>query len=188
MRHPLVRSPVFLSFAALLALVAAGCASSGPGGRSFEAPLGFRSDIPNEQRPEAPVHRTEVPHSRGQVAAQVREVYRYLGLEAPSAGDAEPFTYLTPAMRITGRLYEGERNSEYIDCGSALQGERADLFEVEFALATRLREEEDGGTLVETRLEGRAWDRYVNEAPVFCAGTGKLESQIGQLLRQGGVG
>lgn len=170
----------------LAALALGACASTGRA-RSFESPLGFRQDIAMEEVPEAPLHRTEVRFPVDRVAEELPAVYRYLGLEAPTEGGAEPYTYFTPSMRITGSLYEGEPNSDYIDCGADMQGERADVFQVEFAMATRLRPRDDGTTVVETRLEGRARDRFVNENPVFCRGTGRLEEEIGQLLRQGGV-
>lgn len=181
-----MKRPILVPFL-LFCLVVAACAG-GSGSRSFENPLGLRQDASGELRTTAPMHRTEVSAAPEELAEKVPEIYRYLGLEAATAGTSDPLTFFTASMRITGQLYEGEPNSAYIDCGSAIQGERADLFDVEFALATRLRPRPDGGTVVETRLEGLARDRYVNEAPVRCGGTGKLEGEIAELLRRGGIG
>jgi len=169
------------------ALLGTACSSGGGAPRSFDNPLGLPQNISIEQRREAPVHRVEVTHAAQELASEVPGVYRFLGLEVEESPQ-DPYLFYTSNMRITGQLYEGERNSEYLNCGSALQGERADVYEVEFALVTRLRPLEGGGSIVETRLEGRARDRFVNEAPVYCTGTGKLEEQIAELLRRGGVG
>jgi len=184
-RTDLMRRPLLTCLA--LALVGTACASGGGAPRSFENPLGLPQNISIEQRREAPVHRTEVSHAAQELASEVTGVYRYLGLEVEES-PRDPYLFFTPSMRITGQLYEGERNSAYLNCGSALQGERADVYEVEFALVTRLRPLEAGGTVVETRMEGRARDRFVNEVPVYCTGTGKLEAEIAELLRRGGVG
>ncbi len=172
--------------AAALALVLTACAGSTTGVRSFESPLGVARDIPVEDRREMPLHSSRMRGTPEALAAEVPAIYRYLGLEAAAASDADPLTFYTPPMTISGQLYEGERNSAYIDCGSAMQGERADVYEVRFALVTRLRAAGEE-TLVQTRLEGLARDRFTNETPVVCGGTGKLEGEIATLLRRGGV-
>lgn len=173
--------------APVLALLLAACAGGSTGVRSFESPLGVSRDIPVENRREMPLHSSRIRGAPEALAEEVPAIYRYLGLDAAAASSGDPLTFFTPPMTISGLLYEGERNSDYIDCGSAMQGKRADLYEVRFALVTRLAADGEE-TLVQTRLEGLARDRYTNEAPVVCGGTGKLEGEIAELLRRGGVG
>jgi len=100
-----------------------------------------------------------------------------------SAREAER-VYLTPSLRIHGRLYHGELNSVYIDCGHAVGGGRAaDSYEVTFAMLVRLTPQDGGRSLVEVVIDGTARDRTLNLSnPVFCTGTGRLETEFLQRL------
>jgi hypothetical protein len=149
--------------------------------------MGISRDAGIEMQLQAPAHRSELPVPPEELVEEVPEAYRFVGLPVDGPRGDGPWLFFTPNMSLEKPLYEGERNSDYIDCGSAIQGERADLYSLEFVLATRLRAAPGGGTIVESRLEGRARDRFTNERPVFCSGTGKLEAEIAELLRRGGV-
>lgn len=167
----------------LIALLAA-CGTPGPPGSSMG-----RLDSPDLysafNRADVPAHQSVVDAPVERVAALVPGVYRFLGLPARRIEDAPNPLFTTSNLRIRGRLYEGERNSDYVDCGATGPGgERADLYEVEFVAMTRLRERSSGGTLVETLLNGLARRPGVtDDSAVRCRGTGKLEQQIADLLR-----
>lgn len=168
----------------LLTAVLVACGASGPSGSS----LG-RLDSPELfsafSRADVSAHRSEVAAPVDRVAAVLPGVYDYLGLPVDRVEDARPVLFATPDLRIRGQLYEGERNSDYIDCGeTGPGGERADLYEVEFVVMTRLRDDGQGGTIVETLLNGAARRPGVtDDSAVRCRGTGKLELQIATLLR-----
>src|SRR5438094_691077 len=104
-------------------------------------------------------------------------------LSGASAREAER-VYLTPSLRIHGRLYRGELNSVYIDCGHAVGGgHAADSYEVTFAMLVRLTPQDGGRSLVEVVIDGTARDRTLNLSnPVFCTGTGRLETEFLQRL------
>lgn len=167
-----------------LAAFLSACGASGTPGSSMG-----RLDSPELfsalSRADVPAHRSELAAPVDRVAAAVPGVYEYLGLPVDRVEDALPVLFATPDLRIRGQLYEGERNSDYIDCGeTGPGGERADLYEVEFVVLTRLLDDGQGGTVVETLLNGSARRPGVtDDSAVRCRGTGKLERQIATLLR-----
>jgi hypothetical protein len=153
--------------------------------------------------PPAPGQRVDVPHARSdqivekvgnyhteltatleEVADAVPEVYQQLGLPVTPSQHTEVPTWATPNMRITGRLYEGELNSEYVDCGRGPRGPIADIYEIDFQVVTELRPAPGGGTQVDTRVEGSARDRTISGNRVPCSGTGKLEREIAAMLKR----
>lgn len=163
------------------------CAGAGPA-PSPDDPLGLPESFSNTYRVDPVVHRAEISTSLGVVTAAVPRVYEALGLPAEEASGTGVRTFSTPNLRIQGRLYEGERNSEYFSCGSSMSGERADLYELEFVVVTRLREAGPGTTEAETIVGARARDRYAGTSPVPCRSTGKLEEAILRRLRGSAAG
>lgn len=160
----------------------AGCGGSTGGpkaARDLELPeryfVRFRAD--------ADPHRSTVPAPLAQVEEAIPFAYRQVGFPVGRAGGGDNL-FITPTLRIKSQLYEGERTSKYIDCGSGPGGPRADLYQVEFVLLTRLRPDGGERTIVETILDGRAKDRAVSAYPVACRGTGRLEGEIAELLRR----
>jgi hypothetical protein len=101
-----------------------------------------------------------------------------------SARNAER-VYLTPSMTIRGRLYTGELNSVYIDCGRTPVGSAAaDDYAVSFAILARLTPQDSSTTLVEIVVDGTAHDRTQSSSAVFCTGTGRLEAGLLQRLEE----
>lgn len=172
-------SPVLLALPLLLSACATG--GGGAGHRPADLPdrysVIFTDDVPaHETMLDAPIDR---------VNELVPVVYEFLGLPLDPASRARDRLHVTPNMRIQGQLYPGEKTSAYLDCGSASPGgPRADLPGVRFAIVTRLREGGDGETVVETLMSGTAPRDAVTGGTIRCRGTGKLEGQIAQLLRQ----
>lgn len=166
-----------------LVLVVSACAGAG-GGPSTDRSAGVLERFSGGQRVEGATHSVALGAPVAQVAEALPGVYRELGLPVQQVRDTPPITFTTSDLRIQGRLYEGERNSAYLDCGTSMSGPRADTYELQIAVATQLRAAEGGGTVAETFVDGRARDRYANTDPVPCHGTGRLEAQIAELLRQ----
>lgn len=174
-----MRVPMACLLASVLTAACAGGSPSRPG--PLELPdrweVRFRADV-------LP-YRTVVPAPIERVAPEVEEVYRLMGLAAARATNTEDLLFITPNLRITGRLYEGEWNSDYLDCGEGFGGQRANTDEIRFAAYTRLTEEVPGETVVETQLGGTAVPRegVASTGSAYCSGTGKLEQRISDLLR-----
>lgn len=153
-------------------------AGGGTGGAAVEAPdrfiTYFREDaLPYTDTLNAPVEA---------VWRAVPEVFKQLGYPGAAATNASDRIFMTPGMQIRGRLYEGESNSKYIDCGIAIAGQRADSHEVQFVIITRVLAGSESETIVATVIDGTARDRTGTSAPRRCTGTGVLEKAITELL------
>lgn len=160
----------------LLACVPA-AGSAGP----LKAPERFTVEF----RRDAAVTRREVRVPPERVWALMPGVYDDLGLPSAPGSDATgERLILTPMMRIRGPLYENERTSDYLDCGTSMaRGPIADAYEVNFALITRVIPAANG-TLLEIIVDGHARDRTQPGTPVPCVTRGKFEEQIVAYLMQ----
>lgn len=137
------------------------------------------------------VRRDAVPVRR-LLAAPVEQVwevlpqaFRALGYSGGRSAREGEMIVLTPSLTIKGRLYEGELNSDYIECGRTAAGQfAADVYEVRFAVLARLQPEGDSSTSVEVVIDGTARDRTQSSNAVFCTGTGKIEAALLQILEE----
>lgn len=166
---------------ALGALPLAACAS-GSGGAA-KTPQAAESHTVFFRRDLIPVTRV-VTAPVEKIWAALPQTFADLGLpSAPSAGEAQ-WVYLTPSLRIHGRLYQGELNSVYLDCGhSANAGRAADSYDVTFAMMVRLIPQDGDRTLVQVFVDGLAHDRtMIMTNSLSCAGTGRLERDLLQRL------
>lgn len=171
-----VRLPVIV----LMAWTLTACASSG---RS-EDPLALPDEFTTYFRGDLAPHRTVLSAPLERVDREVAGAYEYMGLPVALASDPEARIYITPTLQLRGPLYEGERNSDYIDCGTGATGARADQYDLRFAAYTKLSPgEEDGRTVVETLLSGFASSGDIRGGDMPCRGTGKLEESIARILR-----
>lgn len=168
----------------MLTTVLAGIVSScagGAGSGSATVPeqytIEYRASLQGEQ--------FSVDASPERVAAVLPAVYERLGLPTARASNTDELEFITPALRITGVLYEGSRNSEYLDCGRGFSTDRADDPELVlvFFVLTRIRPSESGGSVIESILDGYAENRFHSTNPVPCRGTGKLEAEIAGTIR-----
>jgi hypothetical protein len=166
-----------------LSALITGCASS-RSPESSQGPLETPDRFSILIRSDAPVFRTVLPVPLDQAWEMLPAVYRELGYPGAPASNTRDHVYITPNMAIRGRLYPGEHNSNYLDCGTTVTGARADMYEVHFVMITRLRAGKDGETVVETVVDGRARDRSVSGTVVPCTGAGKLEKAVADLLRR----
>lgn len=173
------------------------CAGGGTG-----APPTAGSPAPRRTPLDAPERFSILFHANGShssvvVAAPMQQLwqllpdaYRVIGFPGkPARGRGGEQLFVTPHMEISGPMYPGERTSDYIDCGvSPTTGGRSDDYVVTFVIVTRLEPAAEGGTRVETLIDGHARDRTLGGNSVPCHGTGKMEGQIADLLKRGVAG
>lgn len=160
-----------LVFPLLLTASGLACASAAGGPARMFAPYLVGTVAP---------HRSQVAASVERVSAALPEAYELMGFPVQPDESLGELTFVTPELKIDGPLYEGEMNSDYLDCGVGDDGVRADVYGVRFAVLTRLVPDPSGGTTVETVLSGFAADPA---GEVACRGTGKLEGDIAHVLR-----
>ena len=109
--------------------------------------------------------------------------FQFLRFPGAPSVYADEFGYLTPSLKIERRLYEGEANSLYINCGFTPAGvPAADVYEVVFAVLARLTPNPSGGTTIDIMIDGTARNLAERSTPVSCTGTGRLEGTILQRL------
>jgi len=164
-------------FSAVFTGACSTAANSGAGG-GLETPERFTTFF----RGDAVPHRTVVQAPIDVVWRALPQVYREFGYPGATASNTEERIFLTPHMQIRGRLYEGEANSKYIDCGIGMTGPRADTHDVHFAIVTRVRASSETETLVETLIDGTARDRSATGGSTLCKGTGLLEQAVVEAL------
>jgi hypothetical protein len=135
------------------------------------------------------IRRDAVPY-RGVIAAPVDRVWRALpeafkdlGYPGGPSTNPDEHLYLTRSLTIRGRLYEGEANSDYLDCGRTPAGQlAADFYEVQFAVLAWLAPQ-DGVTAIEVVIDGTARDRAQSSNSVFCTGKGRIEAALIEQLK-----
>jgi hypothetical protein len=146
----------------------------------------FDQDLQGREKPSAIWHRADVSHVRRVIPASIEVVWRVLpasiaSLQFPGTPTvyADEHIYVTPRLKIEHRLYEGESNSLYLNCGKTL-GARpaADEHQVIFALLTRLTPTPAGETEIDIIVDGTAQDMKERSLPVRCNGTGRFEAAI----------
>jgi hypothetical protein len=165
-------------FSILMSVVSlAGCASSG---NQAAAPSGaaFWVKARSEKTPFARVINAPVQ----QVAQHVAPVITGMGFPGAFAGGPE-FIYITKQLDVKSRLYEGEKNSAYFECGETSVGTLiADNYSITFTLLAHLSATADGKTNAEVLLDASARDPSQAGTNVPCRGTGKLENTVLQAL------
>jgi hypothetical protein len=87
--------------------------------------------------------------------------------------------FVTRQFDVKGRLYEGELNSAYFDCGhSAVGSVVADEYTLSFVVAAHLEPATNTTTQVEVLLDASARALTQSGTALPCRGTGKLENLI----------
>lgn len=130
--------------------------------------------------------RDDAAHFRQVLPAPVDSVWRFVPqvfetLHFPGAPSVyqDQYVYLTPTLKVERRLYEGESNSLYLNCGFTTGGiPAADVYQVTFAIITRLSPQTDGKTEIDIVVDGTAQDLAVHRTAVRCDGTGRFEAII----------
>ena len=112
------------------------------------------------------------------------DVYEELGYPGSPASSDE-YVFITPYMNIRGRLYDGERNSKYLDCGTSPAGSpAADVYDVTFVIVTMVEPHPEGGSRLRVLVDGNARDKAISTNSVPCHGKGLLDTGIAQFLEQ----
>jgi hypothetical protein len=75
------------------------------------------------------------------------------------------------------------RPSRYLDCGSGLAGQYANIYDVYLTVVTQLLPAAEGGLEVRSQLEAAAKDAAHSNNPVRCTSKGVLEAEIVEKLR-----
>ncbi|HKW10676.1 MAG TPA: hypothetical protein VJO33_09870 [Gemmatimonadaceae bacterium] len=95
---------------------------------------------------------------------------------APSATGNERL-YMTPMLRLEGRLYADEWNSAYFDCGRTPAGTlAADSYVLTFTVMVWVDTDEPSGSSVRILVNGLGRDRTNPSGVAQCSGTGRLEA------------
>lgn len=168
-------------FALLLAASVSACASSSNQNGQTDS-LQVEESFIVKVRGDPTVHEYELQNSAEQVWAVVPAAFKELGYPgAPSA--KHDYVYLTPYLNIRGKLYPGEFNSKYLNCGQAASyTPAADSYDVTFVIIAFVDKRPGGGSRVRVLVDGRARDRGQSSHAVPCSGTGVLEKAIGELI------
>jgi hypothetical protein len=153
----------------------------------------FDQDLEGREKVFAVWFRTDVSHVRRVLPAPIESVWQVLpssfqSLRFPAAPSVYPdeHVYVTPHLKVEHRLYEGESNSLYLDCGHTTGGvPAADAYQVIFAIMAKLTPHASGGTEIDIIIDGTAQDMTQRSLPVRCNGTGRFEEAIIQRLQAG---
>lgn len=100
-----------------------------------------------------------------------------------------PVTMVDTDRRVLGtqehrvRRLGSVRPARYLDCGSGMAGQYANLYDVYLTVITQLEPAEGGATQVRTQLEASAKDGGHGNNPVRCTSKGTLEKAIVDGLR-----
>jgi hypothetical protein len=103
---------------------------------------------------------------------------------------AIPLTTLDPAQRLIGNRGYGARHlednplSRYLDCGRGMGSPYADQYSVTLLVFTKLTAADDGGTIMETTIDGSARPRDVGGSPQHCVSKGRLELRVAELAME----
>lgn len=149
-------------------------------------PKRFDQDLQGREKVFAVWVRSDVSHVRRVIPASVDVVWQVLpsafdSLRFPGAPSQYPdeHVYATPYLKVEHRLYEGEPNSLYLDCGHTVAAVPiADEHQVIFAIMARLTPQAGSGTEIDVVVDGTAQDMTERKNPVRCHGTGRLEEAL----------
>jgi hypothetical protein len=123
------------------------------------------------------------------VWAVLPDAFKDLGYPGGPRTGGGDLIYLTPPLKVNDRLYQEDANSLYLNCGSTSAGAPvADKYQVVFAILSKVtpRPGGTGGSDVDIVIDGTArdWSGSERSVPVYCTGTGRLETAIFELLEK----
>lgn len=143
------------------------------GSRNLREPVNLRN--------QATVGQRAVTASLSEVWAVLPAVFAQLGIETTRIDSSEGIIG-NPAYRA--RRIEGQRMSEYLDCGRSFGSNYADQYAVTLGILVQLASSPDGRTLVRTVVDAYARDPSQNGNAVHCITWGSLERRIGDLVAE----
>jgi hypothetical protein len=169
---------------ASLALIAtAACGGSTAGAPETPPPTRATLRVGNaaaiEMYTQASLAARVIPVSADSVWTVLPEVFETLDV---------PVTHRVPSRQEMGnrgyvaRRVEGKRMNTYVDCGTNLSGQLANLYEVTLSVVVRLSAADDGGAQVETTVDAYGKPRTTSGNQVHCQSRETLEQRIGDLV------
>jgi hypothetical protein len=175
----LILGSLTMSFAAC-----AGARGGAGGGRPAGGP-GADETFTVRVREDAVAVARDLPVSADEAWAAVPGAFADLGYQGGPSTEKGERLYLTPPLKIRGRLYPDAPNSAFVDCGRAGPGgPAADEYSVTFAVLARVTARPDGGSTVRVTVDGVARERTGSSTVVYCAGTGRLEQLFAQAVER----
>ena len=170
------------ALAALALLATASCGGSSSG-TSTPPPTRSTLRVGNaaaiEMYTQANLDSRTVPVSADSVWTVLPEVFEVLEIEVTHR--------VHTRKEIGNRGYvahrvDGKRMNTYVDCGSNLSGQLANLYEVTLSVMVRLTDAEGGGTTIETTVDAYGEPRTTSGNQVHCQSRETLEKRIGELV------
>ncbi len=80
------------------------------------------------------------------------------------------------------RRVEGRRMGNFVDCGTNLSGQLANLYEIQLSIVTRLSDGPEGTTVVTTTVDAYGQPRTTSGNQVHCQSRETLEKRVAELL------
>lgn len=171
----------------LSVLMAAGCATSTPDPEPVDRAAPTRSQFQIGSLTPMVIY-TEPGRAQSRVPAPPAEVWAVL----PDVYDQLeiPLSHVDRTLLEVGnpgysaRRVEGSRMARYIDCGTDLRGQLANLYEITLSVFTRLQRGEEGSTVVVTTMDAYGSQRATSGNPVHCQSREVLERRVAELIAE----
>lgn len=175
------------------ALLLAGCTSShtagvqgstgGPPPRVEAVSGGYEVRLDNSNGPQT-VTLATTPEKAWQ---PLLNAFQKLGIPV-STMDTGQRTAGNTSLQVRRQL-GGQPLSRYFECGTNLTGNIANNYRLEISVISRLDPDGQGGTRLQTRVTGLARSpEGASSNPVNCGTTGRLESDLANLVKLGAAG
>lgn len=164
--------PLLKPAVVLAVMIVAACASSSSG-TGVPSGAAFWLKARAEKTPFARVIAAPFERTTQTIAATFREM-GYPGAFAQGTNDV----FVTRQLDVKGRLYPGELNSAYFDCGHSGGSIVANEYAISFVVAAHAAPASNTTTEVEILLDASARSLSQSGTAIPCRGTGKLENLI----------
>ena len=176
--------------AALWAMSAFGCASTGGGSSNTNEPASNQRVLVSDATHNTILTSSDPTGIEAVVAAPMDKVwdaliagYKDLGIEVLSMN--RPIGELgNRNFRLPSRI-TGQPRSRWFNCGiDPLVGPQANAYPIDASMLTVIKADTAGTTHIETHLTGSARKTGVNADPLYCGTTGQLEVVLADAARK----
>ena len=174
----------------LIALVAAGCATSIPTPEAVAPPsTGLSASVVGSETveirlaPDADEIHAVIKAPSEKVWALLPDVYKKLGIVGADVLDSNAEIFGT--RNFTSRNLADKRTAEIVRCGNDVAGPSGGMYRTKLSIVTTVQPKIDGTTAIFTEIEGYATPAEgTSTDPVRCVSNGKLEKRIRTLLAE----
>lgn len=171
------------SLASLAVITTAACGGANAGAPGTPPPtrttVRIGNEAPIEMYVQANLDSRIIPVSADSVWTVLPEVFE--ALDVPVTHRVQSRWEMGNRGYVAQRV-EGRRMNTYVDCGSNLSGQLANLHEVTLSVVVRLSDAPDGGTQVETTVDAYGKPRTTSGNQVHCQSRAALERRVGDLV------